>query len=101
MISALKYNYITLNKTTNFQRYWNSTIIKKPKKAWRSQEFLLFHFLLNREIAFNLNKSQYVMNNIDFIVNLLPTIQYVGSLLPMHLGGHLKIGNPYLFVLYY
>ncbi len=29
-ITNLDYNYITLNKPTNFQSDWNSTIINKP-----------------------------------------------------------------------
>lgn len=47
---------------------------------------------------------KFISLNINFLENfklILPTIQCVGFLLPMHLNGYLKIGNRGLFALYY
>jgi hypothetical protein len=47
---------------------------------------------------------KFISLNIKFLEThkpILLTIQCVGYLLPMHLGGHLKTGSRGLFALYY
>ncbi len=63
-ISALNHNNITLNKPTNFQSDWNSTIINKPTNFQRDRNSTI----INKPAIFQSDWNSAVINKPDLTV---------------------------------